>query len=140
MTRLTRRYRFAASHRLHAASLSESENRELYGKCNYPHGHGHNYALEVSVRGQVDPSSGMLVRVEDLDKLVDAAVIRDFDHRDLNSDVAEFARLVPTTENLAAVVRARLAGAWSDAFGASGVELDTVRIRETRKNSVELKS
>ncbi|MCE5309835.1 MAG: 6-carboxytetrahydropterin synthase [Acidobacteriales bacterium] len=140
MTRLTRRYRFSASHRLHTASLTEEGNRELYGKCNYPYGHGHNYELEVSVRGNVDPSSGMLVRVEDLDKLVAGRVIRDMDHRDLNGDVVEFARLVPTTENLAEVVRSRLKAAWAGTFGASGVELDGIRIRETGKNIVELRS
>ena len=139
MTRLTRRYRFAASHRLHAPPLTESENRELYGKCNYPHGHGHNYELEVSVRGTVDASSGILVRVEDLDKLVAAKVIQAFDRRNLNCDVAEFARLVPTTENLAEVVRSRLTAGWAEAFPASGAVLDGIRIRETRKNSVELK-
>lgn len=140
MTRLTRCYRFAASHRLHAPSLSESENRELYGKCNYPHGHGHNYELEVSVRGAVDPSSGLLVRIEDLDRLVTARVIRDFDRRNLNCDVAEFGSLVATTENLAVVVKQRLSAGWVAAFGASGPELDGIRIHETRKNSVELKS
>jgi 6-pyruvoyltetrahydropterin/6-carboxytetrahydropterin synthase len=139
MTRLTRRYRFAASHRLHASSLPENENRKLYGKCNYPHGHGHNYELEVSVRGAVDASSGMLVRVEDLDKLVAEKVIQTFDRRNLNCDVAEFASLVPTTENLAEVVRSRLTSGWAEAFGASGAALDGIRIRETRKNSVELK-
>ena len=139
MTRLTRRYRFAASHRLHASSLPENENRKLYGKCNYPHGHGHNYELEVSVRGAVDASSGMLVRVEDLDKLVAEKVIQTFDRRNLNCDVAEFASLVPTTENLAEVVRSRLTSGWAEAFSASGAALDGIRIRETRKNSVELK-
>ena len=139
MTRLTRRYRFAASHRLHASSLPEDENRALYGKCNYPHGHGHNYELEVSVCGTVDASSGMLVRVEDLDKLVAAQVIQAFDRRNLNCDVAEFVSLVPTTENLAEIVRSRLASGWAEAFGASGAALDGIRIRETRKNSVEWK-
>ncbi len=140
MTRLTRCYRFSASHRLHAASLTEEENRQLYGKCNYPYGHGHNYELEVSVRGNVDLSSGLLVRVEDLDRLVFSQVIRDMDHRDLNCDVAEFARLVPTTENLAEVVSSRLKAGWAGTFGASCVRLDGIRIRETGKNIVELKS
>jgi 6-pyruvoyltetrahydropterin/6-carboxytetrahydropterin synthase len=125
---------------LHAPALTEDENRELYGKCNYPHGHGHNYELEVSVRGAVDESSGTLVRVADLDRLVHARVIRDLDHRNLNGDVAEFASLVPTTENLAEVVRRRLAAGWAETFPASGAVLDGIRIRETRKNSVELKS
>jgi 6-pyruvoyltetrahydropterin/6-carboxytetrahydropterin synthase len=140
MTRLTRRYRFSASHRLQAASLTEAENRELYGKCNYPHGHGHNYELEVSVGGRVDGSTGMLMRVEELDRLVASKVIGDLDHRNLNCDVAEFAGLVPTTENLAEVVRNRLEAAWEETFGGSGVALDGIRIRETRKNSVELKN
>jgi len=139
MTRLTRRYRFSASHRLHAASLGESQNRELYGKCNNPHGHGHNYELEVSVRGVVDAASGLLIRVEELDRLVAAAVVRDLDHRNLNLEVAEFAWKVPTTENLAQVVASRLEAAWETTFSASGAILDRVRIRETKNNSVELK-
>ncbi|MCL5743426.1 MAG: 6-carboxytetrahydropterin synthase [Acidobacteria bacterium] len=140
MMRLTRRYRFAASHRLHAPALTDDENRELYGKCNHPYGHGHNYELEVSVRGAVDEASGTLVRVEDLDRFVRARVIRDLDHRNLNGDLAEFTNLVPTTENLVEVLRRRLDAGWAEAFPASGAVLDGIRIRETRRNSVELKS
>ncbi len=139
MTRLPRRYRYSASHRLHTASLGESQNRELYGKCNNPHSHGHNYELEVSVKGCVDAASGLLIRIEELDRLVTAAVVRDLDHRNLNLEVAEFASKVPTTENLARVVASRLEAAWKATFGASGAVLDRVRIRETKNNSVELK-
>src|SRR5437764_9662270 len=79
--RVTRRYEFAASHRLHSAEFSEARNRELYGKCNNPYGHGHNYAVEVSVRGPVDEITGRAVDPRQLDDLVDREVLQAFDHR-----------------------------------------------------------
>src|ERR1700687_2843004 len=97
---LGRRYRFAASHRLHSARLSEEENRRLYGKCNNPHGHGHNYVVEVSVRGPLDLATGRTLDTAVLDELVRRQVLGPFDHRNLNSEVPVFERLVPTSENL----------------------------------------
>src|SRR5689334_8165693 len=97
---LTRRYMFSASHRLHSEAMSAEENRSTYGKCNNPHGHGHNYALEVTVSGPVDPVSGMICNLVDLDSCVQANVIEKFDHENLNTR-PEFSRLVPTSENLA---------------------------------------
>src|SRR6476646_11832298 len=94
---LTRRYRFAASHRLHSDAMSAAENRELYGKCNNPYGHGHNYVIEVSVRGPLDGVTGRTVDTARLDELVRAQVIVPFDHHNLNAEVAEFARTVPTS-------------------------------------------
>jgi len=76
---LGRRYRFSASHRLHSSKLSEEENRRVYGKCNNPHGHGHNYVVEVSVSGTVDPSTGMIANLADLDSFVEREVIESFD-------------------------------------------------------------
>ena len=138
MIRLTRRYRFSASHRLHARGLSEAENRELYGKCNNPYGHGHDYLLEVGVRGPVEERSGRVADVAALDRLVGGEVIRAFDHRDLNQDVPEFASVVPTTENLALEVERRLRRNWSAAFPGEWPRLDRIRIRETKRNIFEI--
>src|SRR5579864_5627843 len=100
---LTRRYLFSASHRLHVDSLSESENQATYGKCNNPHGHGHNYALEVTVSGQVNPRTGMVCNLFDLDHSVQSEVLERFDHENLNVR-QEFTAIVPTTENLSEVI------------------------------------
>ncbi|MEK7753878.1 MAG: 6-carboxytetrahydropterin synthase [Acidobacteriota bacterium] len=136
MTRLTRRYRFSASHRLHARELSEEENRALYGKCNNPHGHGHNYVLEVRVAGPVDEHGRVADRAA-LDRLVESCVLRDFRHRNLNLDLPEFANLVPTSENVALVIGRRLAANWRQAFPAPGPALDKIRVYETKRNIVE---
>ena len=101
MIRVTRKYRFSASHRLHARGLSEAQNSEIYGKCNNPYGHGHNYEIEVSARGPVEPRSGRAVDRAVLDRLVEDQVLRPFDHRNLNEESPAFRNVVPTTENLA---------------------------------------
>ena len=98
---LTRRYRFSASHRLHSDQLSETENARVFGKCNNPYGHGHDYVLDVSVRGQLDQATGRIVDLNTLDGLVQREIIEPFEHRNLNTDVPVFAAIVPTTENLA---------------------------------------
>src|SRR5579863_10058468 len=100
---LTRRYLFSASHRLQNDAMSEAENRAVYGKCNNPHGHGHNYALEVTVSGQVDPQTGMICNLVDMDEAVRREVLERFDHENLNVRT-EFKSLVPTTENLSEVI------------------------------------
>lgn len=138
MIRLTRRYRFSASHRLHAGQLSEAENRELYGKCNNPYGHGHDYLLAVSVRGPVEERSGRAADPSALDRLVLGEVVRPFDHRNLNEDVPEFASVVPTTENLALEIQRRLRRSWSAAFPGEWPRLDGIRIQETKRNTFEI--
>jgi len=125
-----RRYRFAASHRLHSASLNEEENRRLYGKCNNPHGHGHNYVVEVSVSGEVDPATGMIVNLVDLDNFVQRELIEPFDHKSLNEDVPAFTSTVPTTENLCREIYQRLKH-----FPLA--KLERVRIEETTNNAFE---
>ncbi len=135
--RLTRRYRFAASHRLHAPSLSDEANRELYGKCNNPYGHGHDFILEVRVRGRVDARTGLVVDQGALDALVRRSVLDSFHMKDLNTQVEAFAREAPTSENVAKEARRRLSGAWRETFGENGAELDAVRILETSKNEFE---
>jgi 6-pyruvoyltetrahydropterin/6-carboxytetrahydropterin synthase len=127
---LTRRYRFSASHRLHSAEMSEQENRHVYGKCNNPYGHGHNYALEVTVGGQVDQRTGMVCDLVELDDFVGREVLERFGHENLNT-LAVFERLVPTTENLCAEIYRVLARG----FRAAAVE--KVRLEETMLNSFE---
>jgi 6-pyruvoyltetrahydropterin/6-carboxytetrahydropterin synthase len=117
--------------------MSEQENAELYGKCNNPFGHGHNYVLEVSVRGTVNAQSGRVVNIGELDQYVEREVIRHFDHKDMNRDVADFKDLVPTTENLSVAIEKRLRRDWSNAFGEAS--LDAVRIQETKRNLFELR-
>ena len=136
--RLTRRYRFSAAHRLHTPLLTDAENREVYGKCNNPHGHGHDYTMEVSVFGPVDPKLGRLVAVDQLDQFVETVILRQFDRRNLNVEVAEFGGVVPTTENLAEVLVRRLESAWPVAFGKRAARLEKVRIWETKRNIFEV--
>ena len=127
---LGRRYHFSASHRLHTAHLTEEENCRVFGKCNNPFGHGHNYVLEVSVSGPVDPATGMIANLVDLDGFVEKAVLQVFDHKSLNEDVAVFQEKVPTTENLCIDIYERLKS-------FSHAKLERVRIEETRNNSFE---
>ena len=138
--RVTRRYHFAASHRLHSPKFSEEENRELYGKCSNPYGHGHDYVLDVTAVGPINPVSGQVVHIPTLDRLVSDQVLRDFDHRYLNADLSEFKALVPTSENIIRVIEDRLAACWPAAFPGQGPRLEGIRLRETKRNSFELKS
>jgi 6-pyruvoyltetrahydropterin/6-carboxytetrahydropterin synthase len=127
---LGRRYRFAASHRLHSPALSEEENCRIYGKCNNPFGHGHNYVVEVLVSGKIDPATGMIANLADLDGFVEREVLDPFDHKSLNQDVAAFHAVVPTTENLCIEIFRRLR-----TFPSA--KLERVRVQETSNNSFE---
>jgi 6-pyruvoyltetrahydropterin/6-carboxytetrahydropterin synthase len=138
MIRVTRRYRFSASHRLHSDRFSEARNREIYGKCNHPFGHGHDYALEVTVRGPVDRESGLAADLAALDGLVGANILEAFDRRNLNADVKELQGVVTTTENLAIEIGRRLREGWGGAFPGEWPRLEGVRVHETRNNTVEL--
>jgi len=135
MVYLTRRYRFSAGHRLHNEALSPEENRRIYGKCNNPHGHGHNYALEVTVAGSIDPATGMMCDLAVLDGIVEKEVLEPFDHQNLNVDVENFRHRVPTTENLGVLIfellRNKLEGE-----GSNSVRLARVRLQETESNFV----
>jgi 6-pyruvoyltetrahydropterin/6-carboxytetrahydropterin synthase len=132
--KLSKRYRFSASHRLDTPALSADENRKLYGKCNNPYGHGHDYVLDVTVAGTPD-ESGQVVGREELDALVRERVLARFDHRNLNTDIAELAGVVPTTESLAVTIEKALAHRWP-----LPAKLDRVRISETERNIFELKA
>ena len=125
-----RRYTISASHRLHAEALSAEENRAVYGKCNNPHGHGHNYVVEVLVGGAVDAETGMVINLAALDEAVRTRVIDRFDHGNLNLD-SLFVNRVPTTENLCRVVFGLLKGA------LPAGELERVRVEETENNFFE---
>ena len=127
---LTRRYMFSASHRLHSDAMSDTENAATYGKCNNPYGHGHNYALEVTVSGQVDDATGMVCNLVDLDGFVHSEILDRFDHENLNVR-PEFDRLVPTTENLCTTIYDILQR------GFTRAHLERVRIEETMMNSFE---
>jgi len=127
---LTRRYSFSASHRLHSDAMTEAENQTLYGKCNNPYGHGHNYVVEVTLAGAVNPATGMIANLVDLDAYVQKQVLADFDHRYINEEIPAFKTLVPTTENLCIEIYNRLKG-------FTGAKLDRVRIEETSRNSFE---
>jgi 6-pyruvoyltetrahydropterin/6-carboxytetrahydropterin synthase len=127
---LTRRYMFSASHRLHSDAMSREENVATYGKCNNPYGHGHNYALEVTVAGPVDARTGMVCNLVDLDGFVEREILERLDHQNLNT-LGEFARAVPTTENLCAVIYDILQRGFRPAH------LEKVRLEETMMNSFE---
>jgi 6-pyruvoyltetrahydropterin/6-carboxytetrahydropterin synthase len=132
--RLTKRYRFSASHRLDLPSLTEDENRRLFGKCNNPFGHGHDYTVDITVEGLPDPS-GQVVNRAALDGFVNRMILERLDHKDLNRDVPELNGMVPTTENLAVAVRAALTKDWN-----LPARLARVRISETDRNIFELEA
>ena len=125
-----RRYALSASHRLHSDAVTAAENAATYGKCNNPHGHGHNYVVQVLARGPVGPETGMVINMADLDRTVQAQVLDRFDHCNLNLDPL-FAQRVPTTENLCRAVFELLAGSLHPAT------LAEVRIEETENNFFE---
>ena len=127
---LTRRYLFSASHRLHCDEMSVAENQSVYGKCNNPHGHGHNYSVEVTVGGHVDSRTGMVCNLVDLDSFVHEKILERFGHQNLNT-LAEFERIVPTTENLCVEIFDILEENFHHA------QVDKVRIEETMLNSFE---
>jgi 6-pyruvoyltetrahydropterin/6-carboxytetrahydropterin synthase len=127
---LSRRYVLSASHRLYSEAYSEEKNRAVYGKCSNPHGHGHNYVVEVTVGGRVDPVTGMVCNLADLDSCVQKNVIDRFDHTNLNFD-ERFSDEVPTTENLCIAIHDLLAEHFVHA------DLERVRVEETRNNFFE---
>lgn len=128
---LTRSYEFAASHRLHNPALSEPENIELYGKCNNEAGHGHNYVLEVTVGGEPDARSGMLVDLEALDQVVETTIVDRYDHRNLSEDLPEFAGKIATSEVVAQQI-------WAELEGKLPARLVRVRLQETARNVFEI--
>ena len=108
MVYLTRRVEFSASHYYHNPSLSAEENQRIFGKCNNPNGHGHNYILEVTVKGEIDSRSGFVMDLKQLKDIMNREVVEALDHRHLNKEVPEFARQIPTSENIAIAIWSRL--------------------------------
>jgi 6-pyruvoyltetrahydropterin/6-carboxytetrahydropterin synthase len=137
MVYLTRRYRFSAGHRLHNDALNAEENRRVYGKCNNPNGHGHNYLLEVTVAGAIDPATGMVIDLMALDGIVAERVLDKLDHKNLNLDMENFRTQVPTTENLCLEIYNLLRNPLEEAGAKHGLQLDRVRLEETSLNSFE---
>jgi 6-pyruvoyltetrahydropterin/6-carboxytetrahydropterin synthase len=127
---LGRRYRFSASHRLHSDAFTDAENQAIYGRCNNPYGHGHNYTIEVVVGGNVDPATGMVCNLVELDSCVQKEILDRFDHTNLNTQ-AFFQKTVPTTENFNIEVHRLLQAAFKQA------ELISIRVEETSNNSFE---
>jgi len=134
LIRVTRRYRFCASHRLHSEELPEAENQAIYGKCNNPFGHGHNYVLDISVRGPLDPDTGQAVHRGALDRLVERNILEVLDHRNLNTEIEAFRRVVPTSENLGLEIYRRLRDDWRSEFAGPWPVLEKIRIAETDRN------
>jgi 6-pyruvoyltetrahydropterin/6-carboxytetrahydropterin synthase len=131
---LSIRTHFAAAHRLAREELSQSENEAIYGKCARPHGHGHNYLLDVTVRGAIDARTGMVCDLAALQRLVDELVVERFDHTFLNKDVPYFATCVPTAENIAL----HIADLLTAPIAASGASLHKVRLQESPNNAAEV--
>jgi len=123
---LTRKIEFAASHVYHNPAFSADENRRVFGKCNNPNGHGHNYTLEVTVKGEVDGQTGFVLDLKDLKEILNREVMDVFDHRHLNKEVPEFATEIPTTENIAISIWNRVAPKLND-----GTHMHRVRVYET---------
>jgi 6-pyruvoyltetrahydropterin/6-carboxytetrahydropterin synthase len=132
---LSRRYHFSASHRLHVDTLSPEQNREIFGKCNNPFGHGHNYVVEVTLSGPVDTATGMVANLGDLDSFAQREVLDLFDHTNLNT-LEPFLDCVTTTENLC-VEMWRIFSGFAEAGAYPQVKLERIHIEETGKNSFD---
>lgn len=131
MTTITRAYEFCAAHRLHSPTLDDASNAALYGKCNNPSGHGHNYVLEVTVGGDVDPTTGMIVDVCAIDDAVNREVVDRYDHKNLNCDLPEFAGKVTTSEVIVQEI-------WNRLQATLPARLERVRLYETARSAFEV--
>jgi 6-pyruvoyltetrahydropterin/6-carboxytetrahydropterin synthase len=132
MIRLSQKFEFSATHRLHNPKASEAENGRIFGKCNNPHGHGHNYELQVTLKGEPD-ENGLLIDVPVMERIVGSTIIEKFDHKNLNVELAEFAELIPTVENIAMVIYQML----KPAFDGKRAGLASVTVWETPKTWCE---
>jgi 6-pyruvoyltetrahydropterin/6-carboxytetrahydropterin synthase len=119
MIRLSQKFEFSASHRLHSAKLSDEENRRRFGKCNNPHGHGHNYEVEVTLSGE--PVGGTIIPIPEFERIVVSTVIDRFDHKNLNVEVPEFSDVMPSVENIAKVIYQLLKPRFADRAKLAGV-------------------
>lgn len=134
----SRRYRFSASHRLHSPNFTDEANRETYGKCNNPYGHGHNYFIEITVAGPIHSDTGFVVDLPSLDDLAKREILDRFDHTHLNADAVFSGEFVPSTENLAIVIEQVLRVAVPQLDTTGHLRFVGLRIEETGRNSFEL--
>lgn len=134
MLTITRTFHFCAGHRLFRPEWSDERNREVFGPCSNPAGHGHNYTLEVSVSGEVDPETGMIMNLRELKETVGEQVIKDVDHKSLNVDVPWMRGVIPTTERFADGIWARLVSVLAQK--APRVRLEQIVLHETPNNKV----
>ena len=132
MVQLSQKFEFSATHRLHNAALSEPENQRVYGKCNNPHGHGHNYEVQVTLSGNPG-STGTLIDLPAFERIVAETVVDRFDHKNLNAELPEFRELIPTVENIAMTIFQLL----KPRFGDQGATLASVTVWETPKTWCE---
>ncbi|HEY3454854.1 MAG TPA: 6-carboxytetrahydropterin synthase [Bryobacteraceae bacterium] len=131
---ITRKAEFSASHVCRLDSLSDQENQELFGEEAHPNGHGHNYILEVSVEGEIDPVTGMVMNLSDLKEILDQEIVQPMDHRFLNKEVPPFDKIIPTTANVAREIWQRL----ERRFAGNAAELVRVRLHETPELYVDV--
>jgi 6-pyruvoyltetrahydropterin/6-carboxytetrahydropterin synthase len=131
IVKVTRRLHFSAGHRLHNPELSETENREIFGLCNNPAGHGHNYGLEVTLKGEIDPKTGYVFDLKRLKQVVEESVLGDVDHANLNVDVVWMNGVIPTAENIAVEIWRRLEAELPEGM------LEKVLVSESERNFVE---
>jgi 6-pyruvoyltetrahydropterin/6-carboxytetrahydropterin synthase len=132
MVRLSQKFEFSATHRLHNPRLSEADNQNLFGKCNNPHGHGHNYELQVTLAGEPD-ENGVVVQIPELERIVGSTVIDRFDHKNLNVELPEFRELIPSVENIAMTAFRLL----KPKFAGTRATLASVTVWETPKTWCE---
>ena len=132
MIRLSQKFEFSATHRLHNPKATDEENRHIFGKCNNPHGHGHNYELQVTLKGEPD-ATGLLIDIPDFERIVASAVLDRFDHKNLNIELPEFRELIPTVENIAMTIHQIL----KPRFSAGRARLASVIVWETPKTWCE---
>jgi len=135
MIYITRKFHFSASHRLYKAGLSEEENEQLFGKCSNPNGHGHNYNLEITIAGKIDPETGFVLDLKELKDLVNTKIIEEVDHKNLNLDVSFLKEVIPSTENIAV----QFWNILKEKIDNPHRSLYSVKIHETENNSVEYK-
>jgi len=132
MVRLSQKFEFSASHRLHNPALSDEENRKLFGKCNNPHGHGHNYVVQVTLVGRPD-ANGLVIAVPRFEQIVASTVIEPLDHKNLNVEIPQFSDLIPSVENIALVIFRML----KPQFATTGATLAGITVWETPKTWCE---
>ena len=132
MIRLSQKFEFSATHRLHNPKATDEENRHIFGKCNNPHGHGHNYELQVTLRGEPD-ANGLLIDIPDFERIVSTTVLDRFDHKNLNIELPEFRELIPTVENIAMTIHQLL----KPRFSNSRAKLASITVWETPKTWCE---